>query len=344
MTKNNRMDTKLEDIQISGRNRKEAFEKLKVFLSNPGRFSLLVIGRRGTGKRFSIEKAFEKVKDDKEINCLTSIEFIAANNIQNDIDLLDELLKRYEYKTLVIEDIDDLEFEQQNLLFRALSTTDGRFGIKEKFDIRLVFTSSKDCDSLREDGKYLTGVLWDRISQLIVEFPSYIHEDENVVKDFKFTWEKMKFEEIEDYKSLSKLPKTATLETFLEDNADKFEGGFRDLDKLACMYFNYRIYHYGTKRKIDDNIEKKVVESVKSDFFSKSQMQGDSGNDASVFQIRTGFSMDDLLGQFKIQVRKWARKEYDTIKNAEKKLGLRPGTMKNYVEGKVTKSQKSPKK
>jgi len=153
----------------------------------------------------------------------------------------------------------------------------------------------------------------------------------------------MKFEEIPEYKSLAGLPKNDHLEKFLEDNADKFDGGFRDLDKLACMYFNYRIFHYADKRKIDEDIEKKVVESIKSDFFTKSQLQGSSGNEESVFQIRPGFKMDELLGQFKIQVRKWAKKEYHTIKKAEEKLGLGAGTMKNYVEGKVTKSQKTSK-
>ena len=53
---------------------------------------------------------------------------------------------------------------------------------------------------------------------------------------------------------------------------------------------------------------------------SKSQLQSSSGNDASVFHIRPGFTMDDLIGQFKIQVRDWGKKEYGTISKAEEKL------------------------
>lgn len=322
--------------------RMEAFQKLKVFLKNPGRFCLIVLGSRGTGKSYAIEHAFEQIRseNDKKL-CLEYLHFIEPSYIPNDQDKFDKFLSNYENNTIVIEDVEDLSSEQEKLLFKALSTTNGMFGIAEKkYRIRIVFTSSKDSDSLREDGKYLTGLFWDRISQLIVEFPSFKQEGENIIKDFHSTWEKMTFENIKEYESLSGLPKNASLEKFLEDNAEKFEGGFRDLDKLTCMYFNYRIYHYGDKRKIEEIIEKKVVESIKSDFFTKSQMHGSSGNDESIFQIHEGFTMDDLLGQFKIQVRKWAKKKYHTIGMAEEKLKLGKGTMKNYVEGKVTKSQK----
>ena len=306
-----------------GKSRKEAFDKLKVFIANPGRFSLIVLGSRGTGKRFAIEKAFEELNLKEEQGlCLTSISFIEPINFPTSEDVLDELMKNNEDKTLIVEDVENLTLEQQRILFKAMSSTDGKFGIKEKYGVRIVFTSSKDIDALREDGNYLTGSFWDRISQLIVEFPSYKMEKESVVRDFRNTWEKMKFENIERYRHFADVPKNYTLEKFLEDNAEKFDGGFRDLDKLTCMYFNYRIYYYGEMEKIDEVTEKKVIQSVKNDFFSKSQMKGSSGNEASIFQIRPGFAMRDLLGQFKIQVRKWAKKEYGTIAKAEEALGL----------------------
>ena len=37
-----------------------------------------------------------------------------------------------------------------------------------------------------------------------------------------------------------------------------------------------------------------------------------------------------------MQLRKWAVKEYHTVAMAEKKLGFNQGSMKNYVEAKVT--------
>lgn len=321
--------------------RLEAFQKLKVFLKNPGRFCLIVLGSRGSGKHYAIECAFEQILPDnsKEL-CLKGLQFIEPNEIPSYEEELDGFLLKHENKTLVIEDVEDLSLEQQKLLFKALSTSDGTFGINEKLNIRMVFTSSKDSDLLREDGKYLTGLFWDRISQLIVEFPSYKQESENIVKDFQYTWKKMKFEKIEEYRQLSGLPKNISFENYLENNAEKFEGGFRDLDKLACMYFNYRIYHYGEKRKIDESIEKIVVESIKGDFFPKSQLQGSSGNDESVFKFEIGLKHQELLAKYKIQLRRWAVKEWVTVGKAEEKLGFKTGSMKNYVEGKVTQSQK----
>lgn len=322
--------------------RMEAFEKLKVFIKNPGRFCLIVLGSRGSGKRFAIECAFSQnvsYASNPEL-CLGDLHFVESNDVPRDINGLDEFLKKNEYQTLVIQDVEDLDPEQEKLLFKVLSTNDGRFGIENKVKVRIVFTSSKDCDSLREDGKYLTGLFWDRISQLIVELPSYKEERKNVIKDFHFTWIKMKFENIEEYKPLSRLPKNSSLEKFLEDNAEKFEGGFRDLDKIACMYFNYRIYHYGKKRKIEDDIERKVVESVKSDFFTKSQMHGNSGNDNSIFKFELGLSHQELLWKYKIQLRRWAVGIHKSVGKAEEKLGFKPGSMKNYVEGRATKAEK----
>jgi hypothetical protein len=303
-------------------------------------FSLIVIGNRGVGKRYTIEKAFESIQDmsKKQLQekCLTELNFVDGNSFALDQDF-DKLLKDNEFKTLVIDDIDELDNELQRPLFKALSTTNGKFGKKNDINLRILFTSNKSADDLREDGKYLTGMLWDRISQLIVEFPSYKEESGTVVSDFYATWDKMKFETIKEYSHFGGIPKNTKLQNFIETNAEKFEGGFRDLDKIACLYFNYRIFHYGNQKKIIEEIENKVVDSVKEDFFSKSQMQGNSSNDHSVFEFKKGLTHQDLLGLYKIQLRNWAINAYGgTIANAENKLGFKKGTMKNYVKTKVT--------
>jgi hypothetical protein len=316
-----------------------AFEKLKVFLCNPGKFCLIVLGSRGTGKHFAIEKAFEEITSNEnkiEGLCLQSLKFLEAKDIPEDSEDMDNMFSENVYKTIVIEDVEELNVEQQKILFKALSTTDGTFGIEKKNNLRIVFTSSKDIDSLRTDNEILIGIFWDRISQLIVEIPSFKLEGTEILKDFYSTWEKMQFENTNGYEHLAGTPKNTKMEMFLEDNAEKFGGGFRDLDKIACMYFNYRIFHYSDKKKILDEIEEKVVKSVIEDFFSKSQMQGVSGNDQSIYQFEIGLNHQDLLGRYKMQLRKWAVKEYGTVSKAEKKIGLKPGSMKNYVEGKAT--------
>ena len=328
-----------ENSFVGGPIRERAFQKLKSFLKNPGKFSLIVLGSRGTGKHFAIVRAFKMIQASKQKElCLKDLQFIQASEIPADSSTLDSLFKKHEYMTLVVEDVEKLNDQQQSILFTALSTTDGTFGINSRYNLRVVFTSSGDADALRSNEELLQGLFWDRISQLIVEFPSFKMEKENILADFEATWRKMKFHTISGFEQLSAIPKIENLHSFLENNAEKFEGGFRDLDKLACLYFNYRIFFYESKRKIDSSIEKMVLDNVRDDFFGKSQMHGLEGNDLSTFQIQPGFSMNDLVGQFKIQVRNWGKKEYGTISSAAKKLGLSQSTMKNYTERKVTKS------
>lgn len=338
----------MNEIEFNGgKVRKEAYKKLKVFLANPGRFCLIVLGSRGTGKRFALENAFSKIQDlqrnDEEL-CLKNLKFIEPESIPIEEEELDKLLSENQYNTLVIEDVEQLSFEQQKLIFEALSTTDGTFGLKNKLKVRVAFTSSMDVDSLREDGDFLLGFFWDRISQLVVEFPSFKEESENIIKDFKEVWNKMDFNETEGYNQISAFPKNATLERFLEDFADKFEGGFRDLDKIACMYFNYRILNYSEKKRINEEIEKEIVSEIKKDFFGKTQLHSNATNDLSIFQIQPGLKMDEINSQFRIHIRKWALREFKTLKKASEKLGISQSTLKLYVKGKATKVERAKSK
>ncbi len=316
-----------------------AYNKLKVFLANPGKFCLIVLGSRGTGKHFAIEQAFAQINSNanKEL-CLGKLEFISSSNFPTNEGEIDNLFNEHSYQTIVVEDVENLTEEQQFLLFKGLSTTDGTFGISKKTNLRVVFTSSMDIEALREDKNQLQGYFWDRISQLVIVFPSFSDED-NVIKDFYATWDKMSFQKTMGFEHFANAPQNTDLQKFLEDNVTKFQGGFRDLDKLACMYFNYRILHYGETKKLSENIEKQIVKDIKDDFFSKTQLHNNSGNELSLFQIQRGFSMLDLNAQFRIQVRKWAIKEYGTILKAEKALGLGAGTMKNYIAKNSPKSK-----
>lgn len=319
-----------------GKQRTSAFNKLKVFLANPGKFCLIVLGERGSGKHYAIESAFDEINKsaDKEL-CLKGLKFLDPSEIPDQADTLNKLFKEHQFKTIVIEDVEELKDEQQKLLFKALSTKDGTFGISESYKLRIVFTSSKEIESLRTDNDLLLGFFWDRISQLVVEFPSFKMEGENVIRDFYSTWKKMKFQETDNFKHLGGIPKNVRLESFLEDNVHVLEGGFRDLDKIACLYFNYRIFHYGKQKKITDEIERLVIDSVKDDFLSRSQMKGSSVNDQSVFRFEIGLNHQELLSKYKAQLRRWAVKEYGTISKAEAKLGFGAGTMKNYKEKKI---------
>jgi hypothetical protein len=333
---------------IGGEKRIEAFEKLKCFLSNPGMFALVVLGSRGSGKHFSIEKAFEYLKESlkeetqKEL-CLKEIKFIASLEFPNDKKQLDKLFQSNISNTLVIEDFETLERVQKLLLCDALSTVNGKFGIEKKVDIRILFTSSEKVGSLRTVSDATSLLLWDRISQLLVEFPSFQEEGSHILIDFRNTWKKMAFHKLEKYRQLADYPALSKLEYFLQNRNAEFVGGFRDLDKIACLYFNYRIFHYGEKRKIDNAIEEKVFEDVKADFAGKTQMKEEDETVNYLFDFnevkpsdekRKHPTLDDFNIQFRIKFRKWLLEKHHTLSKAADNLGCSIHTFKNYKEKK----------
>jgi hypothetical protein len=340
----------IETKYTGGEKRMKAFEKMKCFIANPGMFCLVVLGSRGSGKHFSIEKAFNEVKKDLEEEtqkrlCLKEIKFIPSLEFPNDKQQLDKLFKSNISNTLVIEDFETLENLQKLLLLDALSTENGKFGIAKKVDIRILFTSSEKVDSLRTVSDGTSLLLWDRISQLVLDFPSFQEEGSNILIDFRNTWEKMAFHKLEKYKQLAEYPGLSQLEYFLQSRNADFVGGFRDLDKIACLFFNYRIFHYGEKRKIDNTIEEKVFEDVKADFAGKTQMKQEEETVNYLFDFnevkpsdekRKHPTLDDYNIQFRIQFRKWLLEKHHTLSKAADNLDCSIHTLKNYKEKKET--------
>lgn len=348
----------IETDYVGGEKRMKAFEKMKCFLANPGMFCLVVLGSRGSGKHHTIQIAFQYLKESlsektKTELCLKELKFVSTLDFPKEKDGLDELFKENISKTLVIEDFETLDELQKLMLLDALSTVNGKFGISEKVDIRILFTSSEKIDNLRI-GKGPTSILlWDRISQLVVELPSFQEEGSHILIDFRNTWKKMAFYKLEEYKQLAEYPLLSQLEYFLKNRNAEFVGGFRDLDKIACLYFNYRIFHYGEKRKIDIALEEKVFEDVKADFAGKTQMKEEEEVVNYLFDFnevkpsdekRKHPTLDDFNIQFRIQFRKWLLEKHHTLSKAADNLGCSIHTLKNYKEKKEALSIDTPAK
>ncbi len=315
--------------------REEALNKLEVFMLNPGRFTILVTGSRGTGKLHGIDHLFQHVTstDESELEekTIKTISHCEARHWPSDSKGMDALLKKNHFGVIVLKDVDQLSFEQQNMLFDLLSTSNGLFGIKKQHQVRMIFTSSKNIEDLRTENIYLTGKFWDRISQLTVEMPSFKKDPSTIVKDFHAVWNKMEFDSQPEYKALAGIPKNAKLEAFLENHSGSFEGNFRDLDKIAILYFNYRILLYKDKRKISEPVESEIVQNVKEDFLGKLQLHTNPVDELSIFRFREEHH-SVLLQNFKIALRKWAVRKFGSVAKAEEKLHYKKGTMKNFVE------------
>jgi hypothetical protein len=334
----------MNEIEFTGGEmRLLAYNKLKVFLANPGMFCLVVLGTRGTGKNFAIEKAFNQiiknnVEEDLRKLRLLKLNFLSAFDFFDSSEDLDKYFHQHIGETVVIDDFEVLNEGQIVLLLEALSTFDGNFGIEKKVEIRIIFTSSQPLGNLRFSGNSLSMLLWDRISQLIVELPSFQQEGKHIKIDFENTWEKMNFGSLKNYEGLDKIPGFNGLRNFLDTSHKSFAGGFRDLDKIACLYFNYRIFHYGEKRKIDINIEEKVLKDVKADFLGKTQLTEEVPTANNLFDFNdvkpsgdnANPSLHDFNNQFRIQFRKWLIEKHKTLIKAAKSLNCSIHTFKNY--------------
>ena len=137
--------------------RAKSYMKLIKFLANPGRFSLTILGDRGVGKKFAIETAFEEIKSIKD-NCLNTLGFIDAAELPENEKDIDKLLESNDKGILVVEDVEQLNSTQQKLLFKAMQTVDGTFGIDKKhYELRMVFTSSAPINQLRTSNEQLQG-------------------------------------------------------------------------------------------------------------------------------------------------------------------------------------------
>lgn len=314
-------------ITTQGKHRREAVELLSHFMRNPGWFSILLGGARGTGKSFWVQKiyaAFQGIEGLEEYQKPLLIK--RADQIPADREAIATLFRDAQMGALVIEDIDELpEVPQQRLLLEALVTGDGKLGLGDERDyIRIIFTTSKPISDLKSGENRLLPELWDRISQLVVELPSFAVEKENILQDFNATWGKMQFD------ILSNMPDLRELKEWLEAESGHFHGNFRDLDKICILWHQYRLIVYGDMAKISAPLEVKVFERVKADFERFSSFPLQQSDESMVFEFEEGHSKTVLEKRFRKKFKTWALKTYGTMQKAAKELDMSPRTMDRW--------------
>ena len=203
--------------------RRAQIDYLEACMTNPGRFSVLVLGSRGTGKKHWIKEKYRE----------KSIIEIAAGTTEPSATFWTKQFEKANKGILIVEDVEELSKENQHILFKGLSTSNGSFGFEEpkEYEVRIVFTSVKDISILRDTEKYLSHRFFDRIAQLVVRFPGFTETSRTITQDLESTWNKFKFETA--YPVL--------LSEWLKEIAHRLHGSFRDLDKLCINWNNYQL-------------------------------------------------------------------------------------------------------
>jgi hypothetical protein len=286
--------------------RKDVKNKLKFYLENPGYFSILILGDSGTGKSYLIN---EVIGDDAKRGVYYPFE-IGENE--------ESMSKLFEKDVIVIKNIEELSDIQQKLLVKALSTVDGKIGFNEDKKLcRIIFTSSFHVSQLT-DGQYRLNIrFWDRISQLVIKLPSFSEDPAEIVNHFKSVWAKMKFNDF------NKVPEDGTFLGWLRDNCTNFSGNFRDLDKIAILWHQYRTIEYrGYNQKFKSDIEERIFRMVKSDFEEFTHFPTQKADGTNTFEIEKGKTWDQIESDFRKTFKAWAKINYRSIKEATEALNM----------------------
>jgi DNA-binding NtrC family response regulator len=288
--------------------RNEAQNKLEFFIKNPGYFSILILGDSGTGKSFIINTILSGLENPK-------FGFYYPYEIGENST---EISKIFEKEFIIIKNIEELSMNQQNILFKTLSTSNGEIGLNDNIGLkRIIFTSSYDVIQLRESRKYLLDRFWDRISQLVVKVPSFKDFSADIRNDFKSVWEKM------DFKEFPKLPVDIDFNDWLTENCKNFSGNFRDLDSIAILWHQYRIIEYGNaNQKFKSDIEARIFRKVRADFEGFTHFPTQKTDSSNVFEFEKGKTWEQIERNFHSKFKNWAKNEYDTIKSATEELNM----------------------
>jgi len=288
--------------------RNQVQNKLSDFLKNPGYFSILLLGDNGTGKNYLINSVLDEMNK-------TNIGTYYPYEIGETVEKISDVFKN-EY--IIIKNIEELNEQQQNFLTKALSTTDGKIGLSENRGFkRIIFTSSFDVMQLRENRDYLIDRFWDRISQLVIKVPSFKEYSSDIKNDFKAVWENM------DFKEYPKLPEDGEFHYWLTKNCKTFTGNFRDLDKIAILWHQYRIINYAdTKQKFKSDVEARIFRKVREDFEAFTHFPSQKTDTSNVFEFEKGKTWDQIERSFQSKFKNWVKNEYPSIKEATKELNM----------------------
>jgi transcriptional regulator of aromatic amino acid metabolism len=282
-------------------------KKLKAFIENPGFFPVLISGENGTGKEYILKK----VLAEKAFAVYQPFEI--GNNET-------EMSRIFENEIILVKNIDELTPGQQDILWKALSTIDGRIGLGLNRGFkRIIFTTTYDLVTLRENSEFQPR-LWDRISQLVIRMPSF-KESSNVLKDFESVWTKM------DFKTYNNKPNDGEFKYWLKDKCGTFAGNFRDLDKIAILWHQYRIIEYpviSEKKGFtpDSKVEAKIFTKVRNDFERYCHFPTQKADTSNIFEFEKGKTWSQINREFKSKFKNWAKAEYHTIKDATDALNM----------------------
>lgn len=335
---------------MTNKGQDQAVCTLTSFLKNPGGFSILVLGERGVGKTRSIKKIIAEIKQPEEtketLEHLISANCAAfANDNMAESKLFgyskgaftgaykatDGLFQAANGKFLFLDEIQNLSQSVQQKLMTALQTINhknekirGSFSYQRMGETKTnnvkftpIFASNKPISELK---KVLLPDFFDRIAQLIVEFPSLAESQADLYKEFTNVWDEMCFKQVN-----VPLPKVEDLKKWLKTL--HLDGNYRDLEKIAINWHQQRLIKYGKIEKFEYNneAEREIFNEVRNNFIKYHQTPSAASISINGFNFQKGKSKKKHELEYEKALLEWAISEdgYGNKKLAETGLSYK---------------------
>lgn len=296
---------------------------LNEYMKNPGGFSILILGERGTGKTREVKL--------NSSNAITANCASFADDIMAESELFGYAPDSYtgaskkgkgglfdsaDNGILFLDEIHHLSVHVQAKLMTALQTegdgeNKGKFSIRKLGEVnshfvkvRPIFASNLPLSELKTK---LFPDFYDRISQLVVEFPSIRNNRKRIPELFKSVWERMQFEE------KKVVPNGIYFNKWLQDIP--LEGNYRDLEIIAILWHQGRLMEsYKTEEDIFNMFVKTHYDGYHCAIPTMNSIP------TNYFQV--GNSKKELDRIFHKNLYDWADKTFKTHKLAAKSLKI----------------------
>lgn len=293
--------------------RRLANVKMKTFIKQG--FAILLLGERGTGKTMLVREFTQNMKNYAEANCAS---FDDDNKAEADLfgyvkgaytgadRDTDGLFHQAKGGILFLDEIHHLSPRVQAKLVTALQTDQqNNFTIRrlksnttEKIKCTVILASNNTIGQLR---RKLYPDLFDRITQLIIEFPPLRQTPDERLTDWEAVWRQMRFSETMPF------PQEAKLMNWLEQ-LDLY-GNFRDLQKIAIYYHTFQEFSKEEKKIIGI---KNAFEFAKAEFEKYYSVENEAYS--AYFDKRK--SLEEIRFTFERHLAQWLIAEFGSAKKA----------------------------
>ena len=293
----------------------EFINQLESYLSNPGRFAVLILGERGVGKTKWVQ---EKCKEKLVIaNCASfSDDTMAESELfgyrkgaftdakEDKIGLFEEA----DNGSLFFDEVHNLSPRVQEKIITALQTESkdpnkGKFRIRKVGEtksryvtVRPIFASNLPLKKLREK---LLPDLYDRISQLVIEIPTIQESKTPIFKAFLDVWKGMQFKEHPE------LPDLPEFEKWLKKI--HLEGNYRTLQNMAINWHQGRLMEFN-EDEVFAFVKKQIEQFHKSDVDTKGKTK---------FNFQKGKLKTEMEKEYRKAMYDWAKENYQGLTDKE---------------------------